>query len=253
MQVIVLGRWSPYPAPGGACPAYLVEEGDTRLLLDCGPGTVSRLREHCEADELSAVAISHLHPDHVLSLYPLRDAYEWHRPDPTRAPLPVYAPAEAPEVLVRLLVSPESVKRFLATLAFHPVTEASTVHVGPLTLSFARTLHPVYCLAVRVECAGRVLVYSADSSPTPALESLARGANLLLCEATFPDSEAALAASAGHMTATQAADLAARARVERLLLTHFSPRSDPEEQRREAAKILAARVQIAEENARYTV
>ncbi len=253
MQVTVLGRWSPYPAPGGACPGYLVEEGSTRLLLDCGPGIVSRLRQHCEVEELSALAISHLHTDHIVSIYPLRDAYQWHRVDPARPPLPVYAPPEAPEVLARLLLSSESVDRFRTTLAFHPVTDASTATVGPLKLSFARTQHPVYCLAMRVECRGRVLVYSADASPTPSLEAFARGAHLFLCEATFSDDHEALAASAGHMTASQAAQLAARAGVERLVLTHFAPVVDPEEQHRTAAKILRARVQVAEEHGQYLV
>ena len=138
-------------------------------------------------------------------------------------------------------------------LAFRPITEASTVAVGALALSFVRTRHPLDCLAVRVECNGRALVYSADSSPTHALEALARGANLLLCEATFADTELALAESAGHMTAGQAAELAKRAGVERLVLTHFSPDTDPEEQRRAAAKILGDRVQIAEEDAHFSI
>jgi ribonuclease BN (tRNA processing enzyme) len=253
MQLIVLGRWSPYPAPGGACPSYLVQEGPTRLMLDCGPGAVARLRQHCEAHDLSALVLSHLHVDHILSIYPLRDAYEWQRADPERPPLPVYAPDDAAELLVGILRGSESVARFRRTFAFHPITETSVESVGPLRLTFARTEHPVYCLAVRIECAGRTLVYSADSSPTAALEALARGANLLLCEATFPDSHAALAAQVGHMTATQAAELASRAGVERLVLTHFSPQFDPEEQRRAAAKILHTRALIAEENARYPI
>ena len=253
MQLTVLGRWSPYPAPGGACPAYLVEEGATRLMLDCGPGAVSRLRQHCEAEDLSALVLSHLHPDHTLSIYPLRDAYEWHRIDPTRPPLPVYAPDGAQEFLMRLLLSPDAAARFRSTLAFRPITEASAITVGPLTLTFARTRHPLYCLAVRIECAGRALVYTADSSPTPAVDALARGAHLLLCEATFPDSEAALAGHAGHMTASQAAELGMRAEAERIVLTHLAPHCDPQEHRRAVTKILGARAEIAEESARYPV
>jgi len=252
MRLTVLGRWSPYPAPGGACPGYLVDEGTTRLLLDCGTGTVSRLRQHCEVTDLAALVITHLHTDHMLSIYPLRDAYDWHDPDPARPPLPVYAPAGASERLSALLPTPEGQARFRATLAFRAITEQSVATVGPLALSFARTTHPVYCLAVRIESGGRALVYSSDSAPAASVEALARRANLLLCEATFPDSEVALAAMAGHMTPTQAAELAARAEVDRLLLTHFSPRSDPEEQRGAAAKVFA-RVEIAEENAQYTV
>ena len=55
------------------------------------------------------------------------------------------------------------------------------------------------------------------------------------------------------MTADQAAELAKRAGVERLVLTHFSPDTDPEEQRRAAAKILGDRVQIAVEDAHFSI
>jgi ribonuclease Z len=67
---------------------------------------------------------------------------------------------------------------------------------------------------------------------------LAEGADLLLCEATFLESESFLARDYGHMTAREAATVAREAGVGRLVLTHFSSRyPDLEGHRREAAEV----------------
>ncbi|RLI09831.1 ribonuclease Z [Candidatus Bathyarchaeota archaeon] len=71
---------------------------------------------------------------------------------------------------------------------------------------------------------GRKIVYSGDTRPTEALVELARGADVLIHEATFDDALAERAAEDGHSTASQAAEVAAAARVELLLLTHVSSR-----------------------------
>jgi ribonuclease Z len=75
---------------------------------------------------------------------------------------------------------------------------------------------------------GRRLVYSGDTTFAPALVELASGADLLIHEATYAESERPLADRAAHSTAAQAAEVARRAGVRRLVLTHFSPRYESE-------------------------
>lgn len=85
---------------------------------------------------------------------------------------------------------------------------------------------------------GRSVAIVMDTRPCDAALELARGADLLLCEATFLDREEALAAEHGHMTARWAATLARDAGVRRLVLTHLSARyPDPSGHRREAAEV----------------
>ena len=38
MKLTLLGIWGPFPIGGGGCSSYLVEDGDTKILLDCGSG-----------------------------------------------------------------------------------------------------------------------------------------------------------------------------------------------------------------------
>ena len=77
---------------------------------------------------------------------------------------------------------------------------------------------------VRIRRPGQSLAVVMDTSPCEGAKDLARGVDLLVCEATFLESEAELAELAGHLTARQAAELAAEAGVRRLVLTHFSQR-----------------------------
>jgi ribonuclease Z len=97
------------------------------------------------------------------------------------------------------------------------------IHKGsPVTLPDGRTVTPAEL--VGPPRPGRTVVYSGDTRPFPALVSAARGADLLIHEATFGEDERIRAAETGHSTAREAALIAREAGVRRLALTHISPR-----------------------------
>src|SRR3954454_16440241 len=69
VKLTIVGCSPAWPNPGGAQSGYLVE-GPGRLLLDCGPGVVARLRNDTAWPEVDAIAITHWHLDHWVDLVP---------------------------------------------------------------------------------------------------------------------------------------------------------------------------------------
>lgn len=97
------------------------------------------------------------------------------------------------------------------------------IHKGePITLDDGRRIDPA--TLVGPTRAGRRVVLTGDTRPCEATALAARDADLLVHEATFGDDEAQRARETGHSTAREAAELAARAGVRRLVLTHVSAR-----------------------------
>ena len=75
---------------------------------------------------------------------------------------------------------------------------------------------------------GQRFAFIMDTRVCDAAFELADGADMLVCESTFANAEAALARDYGHLTAGQAGQIAARSGVRRLVLTHFSQRYESE-------------------------
>ena len=72
MELTVLGCSGSYGAPaGGACSGYLVRAGATAIWMDCGNGTFVNLQRHIDPADLTAVVITHAHPDHCVDIYGL--------------------------------------------------------------------------------------------------------------------------------------------------------------------------------------
>ena len=73
MKLTVIGKYGPYAKSGShAASCYLVSQGETNLVMDMGPGSMSRLTERIDIEKISALFISHLHYDHTSDLLAFR-------------------------------------------------------------------------------------------------------------------------------------------------------------------------------------
>jgi ribonuclease BN (tRNA processing enzyme) len=220
MRLTVLGACGAWPAAGQACSGYLVEHDGFRLLVDLGYATVPRLLERVAADRVDAVFVSHGHPDHCADLNPLLRARAL-RDDPP-APLPVYALPGALDAVLAL----DRPGMLADAYVVRELTGGDHLDIGPFRARIRLLPHSVPNAGVRLAAGDRVLAYTGDCGPSPDVAELARGADLLLAEASYVDEVPA--DSRRHLSsARQAGRQADRAGVNRLLLTHLLPGTDP--------------------------
>jgi len=214
----VLGGCGAWPGAGQACSGYLIEHDGFRLLVDPGYAVVPRLLERIGAEEVDAVLVSHGHPDHCADLHPLLRARAFG--DAPAPPLPVHA---LPGAVDRVLALDRTVRDAHAVREF---AAGDRFEVGPFRVDTWQLPHFMPNAGVRLAAAGTVLAYTGDTGPSPAIADLARGADLFLAEATY--AEEVPADSAAYLSsAWQAGEVAARADVGRLLLTHLQPATAP--------------------------
>ncbi len=263
MRVTVLGKSPSWQDAAGACSGYLIEEGDFKLLLDCGNGVFSKLRRICDYVDVDAVLISHLHADHFLDLVPFSCALSY---APRQQPVPVggwpgtehparpelYVPSGATAVLRKVVSCCGHEDDLIETaFALHEYAAPDELALGPLRIRFCVVPHYTVTYAVELSSNGSRFTFSADCSPNQELVRFARGTDMLMIEATLPRPERT--GRRGHLTPREAGEHGKLAGARRLVLTHYSDEVDPEWARLEAADAYGGPVELAQEGAVYKV
>lgn len=232
MRLTIVGCSGSMPGSASAASCYLIEDENTRIVLDLGSGSVGPLQRYAGLDSIDAIVISHLHADHCLDACAF---VVWHRySEQSLRRVPLYGPVGTKERLDLAYERPES--DLGDVFDFHTITADAKVCVGPLHLRFARANHPVETYAVRVRNGTRSVTYSADTGVSDDLVELATGSDVLLCEAAQPDGEAGYPEGL-HLTGEQAGQHARAAGVGRLLLTHIPPWVDGDAQLADARSV----------------
>ena len=262
MRVTVLGKSPSWQDAGGACSGYLIQENDTVVLMDCGNGVFSKLRQFRDYTTLDAVVVSHLHADHFLDLIPYAYALTY-APRQQPVPVPPWPGTDKP-ARPRLIAPPGARETFrrvvgawgnedLIEKAFdlEEYEEDSTPEVGPLRFSFRSVPHFTETFAIKVSNGRGTLAYGADSSPSEALCKFVRDSDLFIVEATLPRPERT--GIRGHLTPEEAGEHARAAGVKRVLITHISDELDSTWARDQASKAFGRRVDVAREGAVYEI
>jgi ribonuclease BN (tRNA processing enzyme) len=258
----VLGKSPSWQDAGGACSGYLVQEGETRVLIDCGNGVFGKLRQQLDYVDLDAVIISHLHADHWLDLVPYSYALTY---APKQQPVPVHTwPGTDTPARPRLIAPPGATQTFrrvvgawgnedLIENAFEleEYGAGDTVEVGPIGATFHPVPHFIDTFAINISAGGHKLTYGADSRPGDELIEIARDTDLLLVEATLPRPERT--GVRGHMTPEEAGSHAKQAGAKRVVITHVSDELGDEWAREEAERGFGAPVEVARDQATYEI
>lgn len=261
MRLTVIGCTGSFPGPNAAASCYMLSAKDAqgklwRIIMDMGNGALGTLQTYIKLEDIDAILISHLHPDHCVDLSGLHVAVKW---DPTgwpKGPIPLYGPSDIHQYLVNthdLPLEPGMHTEF----EFHTWRNHQQVSIGPFTITPYPVVHPgKEPYALRIECQEErgktVLTYSGDTDSCPQLVEAAREADLFLCEAAYHEGRDDHLRGI-HLTGRRAGEAAREAGVRNLLLTHLPIWNDPARTLAEAREVFSGPIGLAEASASYQV
>jgi ribonuclease BN (tRNA processing enzyme) len=236
VRLTVIGCSGSFPGPDSPASAYLLTADDAsgrtwRVLLDLGNGALGPLQRHTRLADVDAVLLSHLHPDHFMDLCGFYVALKYDPDGGKDDRLVVHGPRGTARRLAEAYGLPRH-PGMDAEMDVHTWQDAEPVRVGPFLVTPRRVLHPVEAYGMRVEGPGadggtRVLAYTGDTDDCPELDEIAQDADLLLAEAAFHEGRDDDVRGI-HLTGRRAGEVATRARVRRMVLTHVPPWNDPQ-------------------------
>ena len=237
-----LGTVSPYCKGNQNCPGFLVNYNNQKILLDCGNGVTRLLNFPDDLKNLSVI-ISHLHKDHFGDLSGIQyAAYVFNNYNLLSKKVDVYLPkTEYLDNKSAIIKMKESFTNYF------DITEKTKYLIDNLKISFKNNPgHNIESYAIKLENDLFKIVYTGDigREDTKELIKFCENADLLICESSFIESHNAT--SSQHYHAYEAANLAKKANVKQLMITHFWPETPKENYLKEAKEIFKNTI-IAEE------
>ncbi|HEX9865732.1 MAG TPA: MBL fold metallo-hydrolase [Acidimicrobiia bacterium] len=219
MKLHVIGSSGTFPVPGRPASGYLIEQAETRVWCDAGPGTLVNLP--VDSYLIDAVVISHQHPDHCTDLFSAFHAWTY-CPEPRKG-VPLYAPQSVWDRVVGFLDGGQG-SVLKETFDFRSVWTGDVVGIGDISVSFVAMDHSVPTVGSRWEAADRTLFFTGDTGPSGTWKESAVGVDLLLSEAAYQ--ERGDDDYPHHLTAREAGQIAREVGAKRLVLTHIPPYLD---------------------------
>ncbi len=248
MKITILGSGTCVPSLKRSSCSVLIEIAQSLLLFDAGAGTMRRLLEAgVTIDQLSHIFFSHLHPDHTAELVTFLFATKYPYTYRRRKPFTIVAAEGFLDFYERL----KSAYGEWIELApgLMDITELDTkkrdhLDFGQFDVDSLPMDHTDKSLAYRITAPdNRSVVYSGDTDLCDNLVTLAKGVDVLICESALPDEMKV----PGHLTPSLAGQIATRARVKKLVLTHFYPECDGVDVAKECRKTYQGPLVLAED------
>jgi ribonuclease BN (tRNA processing enzyme) len=232
------------------CTSFLIKAGKETFLFETGPGIVGQLLKlHISCSQIDSVFISHAHFDHFLDFpYLFLRSLETYK-GLSMQPLQLISTSQVFKLTSYLFencyegIPLSKLVKFLEASTF----EFSSFRVGSFSVITAPVKHTLPTIGCRIEINGKILAYSGDTIYTQNLVKLAKGADILICEAMASSSNPPLqqiAKALLHGTAYEAGKMAEEAKVKKLILIHADPSERKEELIADAGKSFRGEIHV---------
>ncbi|HIY57556.1 MAG TPA: MBL fold metallo-hydrolase [Candidatus Tetragenococcus pullicola] len=227
MKLTVLGCLGAYPFKGKGTSSYLLQSEGFNLLIDAGSTTLTQLEKVIDPLELDAVILSHYHHDHIADLGVLQYYWQLYPGAENRNLLPIYGHGRD-KFHFQELSLPEVSQGY-------DYLQVEQLNLGPFSVTFMETIHPVVCYAMRFveNSTGKVFVFTGDSGYLESFVDFAKNSDLFLADTyLFEGNERHQA----HFTAKESGEIARLANVKKLVLTHLPQHGDLHKLKGQAAR-----------------
>ena len=250
----ILGSGTCVPSLERSSCSVLLEVGKSRLLFDSGPGTMRRLlRTDTTIFDVDYIFFSHFHPDHSAELVPFLFATKYPDMSQRKTVLTIVAGGGFEDFFARLKgVYGKWIELDPGLVEIIEMNNqaADALQAPAFAVQSTPVDHNPESIAYRITSKGGYsMVYSGDTDYSASLIELAKDADVLICESALPDNDHV----DGHLTPSLAGDIATRAGVKKLVLTHFYPQCDRVDIEQECRKTYNGPLVLAEDLMRIQI
>jgi ribonuclease BN (tRNA processing enzyme) len=252
MEITVVGSGTVVPRLKRRQSCVVVRAGGQMLVFDLGSGAVrGMLRSGLDPLAVDRIFFTHFHPDHTVDVVPLLFAINYGAPE--KRTLPLYV--TGPETFLRFWSSVMEVwGKWMAgdhatLLSELPKECPSPIDLAACRLSWAPAEHRSESIAYRLDAASGAFVYTGDTEYSQSVIELARGADTLLIECSFPDEVPV----PGHLTPSGVARIAREAGVRRVVLTHIYPAMEDKDLVTEVGRSFEGEILVAVDGLEFEV
>ena len=223
-SVQILGTSAGIPTIEQGVSSYIVSFSNYDIMVDCGEGTyINWLKNNYTWDRLRYIFITHMHPDHTGGLINLLFYKKLSRID---SPIVLVGPPELEEyILMCLRYQGINLNFNYKVLQVLPIINLK----DNLQVKSSEMIHRLKCWAYRFNSENIDLMIATDTLPNDNTIKLAKNCNILIHECTFLDDNIDLAFKTKHTTLNQVFEIAEKANIDRLILSHFSKRIKKEQ------------------------
>lgn len=235
MKIKILGSNGWYSTKTGSTICSLIETKNWYIVLDAGEG-MYKLDESINSDKQIFIFLSHFHLDHICGFHIL-NKFKF------RHPLRIFGPEKTKKNLIKIIGSPytKPLKKLETQIIIEELSEG--IHNPPNTpfpIECRYLIHTDPCMGYRLNIDGRVITYCTDTGICDNMFQLSQNADVLITECSLRPGQQYT--EWPHLNPEDSAKVAKKAKVRKLLLTHFDAVSYKTLEERKKAERIARKI-----------